>query len=117
MSNDIAARRIFTLAEAQRLLPKVRALTEEGVREVDRLLRDTQPMSKDDPARVPVAIDLENVVAGWAEQMKALRLEVKGLWLVDFDNGQGYYCWRYPEESVQHYHGHGEGFAGRMKVM
>jgi len=51
MSNDIAARRIFTLTGAQRLLPKVRALTEKGVREADRLLRDMQRMSKADGSR------------------------------------------------------------------
>jgi len=31
------------------------------------------------------------------EAMMRRGLEVKGLWLVDFDNGSGYYCWRYPK--------------------
>ena len=44
-------------------------------------------------------------------------LEVKGLWLVDFDNGEGYYCWKYPESVVCHYHGYEDGFAGRMKIV
>jgi len=67
--------------------------------------------------RVPVAIDLESVVAGWADQMRALRLEVKGLWLVDFYNGDGYYCWRCPENSILYFHGYDEGFGGRVKIV
>jgi hypothetical protein len=43
-------------------------------------------------------------------------IEVKGLWLIDFDNGSGYYCWRYPEESLQFYHSYEDGFRGRMRI-
>ena len=43
-------------------------------------------------------------------------LEAKGLWLVDFDNGEGYYCWSYPESSITHYHGYDDGFAGRISI-
>jgi hypothetical protein len=42
--------------------------------------------------------------------------EVKGLWLVDFDNGEGYYCWQYPESNLEYFHGYTEGFAGRSKL-
>ena len=49
--------------------------------------------------------------------MEALGIVVKGLWLVDFDNGEGYYCWKYPEPAIRHYHGYDEGFAGRMKIV
>jgi hypothetical protein len=49
--------------------------------------------------------------------VRALGVEVKGPWLVDFDNGHGYYCWQYPEASVAHYHDYDTGFAGRMKIL
>ena len=42
---------------------------------------------------------LRDIVEAWAEAVRALGLEVKGLWLVDFDNGEGYYCWKYPEDT------------------
>ncbi len=48
--------------------------------------------------------------------MRALGLEAKGLWLVDFDNGDGYYCWSYPEPAITHYHGYGDGFGGRISI-
>ena len=34
------------------------------------------------------------------------------MFLVDFDNGEGYYCWKWPEREVDHFHGYEEGFAG-----
>ncbi len=48
--------------------------------------------------------------------MEALGVEVKGLWLVDFDNGSGYYCWRWPERELAFFHGYDEGFAGRTRI-
>ena len=42
--------------------------------------------------------------------------QAKGLWLVDFDNGEGYYCWSYPEPAITHYHGYDDGFAGRISI-
>jgi hypothetical protein len=41
---------------------------------------------------------------------------VKGLWLVDFDNGSGYYCWRYPELRLEYYHSYDGGFGSRMRI-
>jgi hypothetical protein len=55
-------------------------------------------------------------VNGWAADVQALGPEVKGLWLVDFDNGHGYYCWCYPEAAILHYHAYEDGFAGRVKI-
>jgi hypothetical protein len=43
-------------------------------------------------------------------------LEIKGLWLVDFDNGSGCYCWRYPETGLDYFHTYEEGFRGRMRI-
>ena len=38
------------------------------------------------------------------------------LWLVDWDNGDGYYCWRFPEETVSFFHSYEEGFGGRLPI-
>ena len=53
---------------------------------------------------------------GWARELTALGLEIKGLWLVDFDSGAGYYCWKYPEPALDHFHGYDEGFTGRVPL-
>ncbi len=117
MNEDSTARRTFTLVEAQQLLPRVRALTDEAVKAADRLSTEVQRLAKPDPARAAAATELEAVVEAWTHRVRALGLEVKGLWLVDFDNGDGCYCWKYPEAAILHYHGYEEGFAGRMKII
>lgn len=61
-------------------------------------------------------VDYQAIVGEWAEAMIALGLEVKGLWLVDFDSGAGYYCWRHPEPALEYFHGYDEGFGGRVKL-
>jgi hypothetical protein len=105
------------LTEAQELLPGIRVLTEEAVTEAEQLSSTLQRLSAADPARSETVEALEAVVATWTERLQRMGLVVKGLWLVDFDNGEGYYCWKYPESAVLHFHGYDEGFAGRMKIV
>ena len=109
--------RTFTLIEAQQLLGQVRPMTEGAVKEADRLSATIQGMTDSDPARAGAVEQLEGVVAAWTADIGALGVDVKGLWMVDFDNGEGYYCWKHPEPAILHYHGYEEGFAGRMKIV
>ena len=108
--------RTFTLTEAQGLLGKVRALTEEAVKRTDKLSVGMQGLSQTDPAHASAAKEFDEVIMAWTDKLRAMGLEVKGLWLVDFDNGEGYYCWKYPESTILHYHSYDEGFAGRIKI-
>jgi len=70
----------------------------------------------DDAARTALEQELARAVSGWVRAMEALGVEVKGRWLVDFDNGRGYYCWRWPEEQLEYFHGYDEGFSGRVRI-
>ncbi len=96
-------KRIFTYEEAAQLLPRVQSLTADAAGRIES-------MTSDNPA------DYERVVEEWAESVLALEVEVKGLWLVDFDSGAGYYCWKKPEPALEHFHGYEEGFGGRVKL-
>ena len=98
-------KRIFTLDEARTLLPKVKELTSDAVFKFARLAEDEDNEN-----------ERQGVVGEWARQVLALGCEIKGLWLVDFDSGAGYYCWKYPESSLEYFHGYEEGFAGRLPL-
>jgi hypothetical protein len=111
------ARRIFSFDQARQLLPDVKRLTADAVRRAEALASRVQELALDDPARARLDGELADVVNGWADAIRTLGLEAKGLWLVDFDNGEGYYCWCYPEDALTHYHTYEEGFAGRMKIV
>jgi hypothetical protein len=106
-------KRIFSYDEAAELLPEVRRLTEnawERARAVGASLSAGEAIGSEDQEK------LSQIVQAWSESLTAMGLEVKGLWLVDFDNGSGYYCWRYPEAGLQFYHSYEDGFGGRMRI-
>ena len=109
-------RTIFSLQQARDLLPHVKHVTADAVRRAETLASQLSGMAEDDPEHVALSAALRDVVNGWAEQLNAIGVEAKGLWLVDFDNGEGYYCWCYPEETVAHYHSYEEGFTGRLRI-
>jgi regulator of sirC expression with transglutaminase-like and TPR domain len=96
-------KRTFTLDEARKLMPLVQELTAAAVERYSQLPGDLED------ARL-------EVVQQWAEELQSLGAEIKGLWLVDFDSGAGYYCWKYPEPSLNHFHSYEEGFAGRVPL-
>lgn len=107
---------IFSLEQARELLPEVKHVTADAVRRAETLASQLHGLAEDDPQHISLSAALHEVAASWAEQVTHLGLQAKGLWLVDFDNGEGYYCWSYPERTIAHYHGYGEGFAGRMTI-
>lgn len=93
---------VFTLGQAREALSRVREITEDAVSRYE--------------SAEGVEEQQQEIVSGWVRQITALGMEVKGLWLVDFDSGAGYYCWKYPEPSLDYFHDYEEGFAGRLPL-
>lgn len=108
--------RVFVLDEARRLFPIVRRITEQHYRELEpvrRRLEALRPGSGDLPE---LEERYEEIVKRWVSKMERLGLVVKGLWLVDFDTGDGYLCWKFPELRLNHYHDYDSGFSGRRPL-
>jgi len=108
MARKLINKRIFTYDEALETFPLVRDLTAAAVRRVEALETDSR-QEEVEQAR-------ERIFRAWSAQITALGCEVKGLWLVDWDMGDGYYCWRHPEQAIAFFHGYDEGFAGRIPI-
>ncbi|HSY47559.1 MAG TPA: DUF2203 family protein [Thermoanaerobaculia bacterium] len=104
-STALNERKVFTYEEAARLLPEAQRITASAVAEVESLEENES-----------AAAASEQIITAWAGAIIELGIEVKGLWLIDFDNGSGYYCWQHPEASLQYFHGYEEGFGGRVKL-
>jgi len=108
---DVGVKKLFSYEDARALLPEVRRLTEEAARQVEAL------GAPGEVAPSGAAQEKQSEIANaWAGALVEKGLQVKGLWLVDFDTGSGYYCWRYPEPEIQFYHSYEDGFRGRMRI-
>ena len=108
--------RIFSLSEAMALFPLVRRLTEEAYRELQPVREQMKFTLPTNPDISRIEQNYREIVRKWMGKMERLGLVVKGLWLVDFDTGDGYLCWRYPELKLNHYHSYEEGFNGRRPL-
>jgi hypothetical protein len=106
-------RKVFSYGEAAAMLPEVRRLTEEALEQVTTL---TVQADEAGAPRQEVEEAVGEVIRDWAQAMTSMGLEVKGLWLVDWDNGSGYYCWKHPEDGLHYFHSYEEGFRGRMRI-
>jgi hypothetical protein len=116
MTSSADVPQIFSLDQACQLLPHVKHVTADAVRQAESLAVQLRGLPEDDPEHESLSEALNGVVAAWADAVHSLGVEAKGPWLVDFDNGEGYYCWCYPEPTVAHYHGYDEGFSGRTRI-
>jgi hypothetical protein len=108
--------RVFTLAEAEELFPLVRSITEAAWRELEPVRRKLEAMAPVNPQIHAVERQYESIVKRWMAKMARLGLMVKGLWLVDFDTGDGYLCWKFPELKIGQYHGYHEGYTARRPL-
>lgn len=108
--------RVFTLAEAEALFPLVRRITQSAYQELEPVRRALEAMVPTNPMIQDVERQYEIIVKRWVGKMERLGLVVKGLWLVDFDTGDGYLCWKFPELRIGYYHSYHEGYAGRVPL-
>lgn len=109
-----AGKRVFSYEEARELVPAVRRRTKDAL----AALAATTGGDAQDAREAQDRLEREGaeILGAWARDIEALGIEVKGPWLVDFDSGAGYYCWKWPEESLEFFHGYDEGFAGRVRI-
>jgi len=112
----LSGKRTFTLESARKLLPVVRRLTANAMDETDRLIQQAELLDKESEARENLEKQINAHIEVWVRKIERLGCEVKGLWLVDFDSGSGYYCWQFGDSDIAFFHGYAEGFSGRRPL-
>lgn len=110
------SKRIFSYDEALQTFPVVRDLTAAAVRRIESLTTTVGSREEMDERRQEIEDAYQKIVGAWAKQVASIGCEVKGLWLVDWDSGDGYYCWKFPEQAIGFFHTYEEGIGGRLPI-
>jgi hypothetical protein len=108
--------RVFTLAEARELFPVVRRATTQSRAALEPVKARLAHTLASDPRFAQAEAEYRAIVKAWVAKMERLGLVARGLWVVDFDTGDGYLCWRFPELRIAHWHGYDTGVAGRRPL-
>jgi len=130
--------RRFTLAEAQRLIPRIDRLLREAIAfkaSYDEAEKEIQSFQERVMMMGGIAVDRERAVEsrtrrdGAAAQLRNAIEQVQeaGCLIKDLDIGlidfpttyrgvEVYLCWKLGEEGIEYWHGVDEGFRGRKKI-
>lgn len=135
MVSSVSFPRLFTVGEANGLLPTVRRLMERIEENIKRLrnqsktiIRDEQldPDAMDFMDRLQENNEIARIVAevkGWVEEIQSYGCICKGVeqGLVDFPCLLGaevvFLCWQLGEPTVSYWHRIEDGFAGRRPLL
>ena len=110
-------KRTFSYEEAQSLLPVVYRITETAQKEVRSLANRLEAIKGMSGVRASeMESEINHIIDRWQQKVGKLGASPKGLWLADFDNGEGYYCWKFPETVISYWHGYNDGFSGRVLI-
>lgn len=95
---------MFTLQEARALLPKVKEVTQHHYDVVEEMREQLENLEDPRDAK-RLEGRMNDEVGNWIKAVRGLGVEVKGLWVADFDSGDGYYyCWKLGEDDIEHFH-------------
>lgn len=114
---EINRRSGFSLEEATELLPVIFRITKQYSEKVEALIErlDTMPVGND-ALTSTLETQVNGLIQEWQNKVTKLGALPKGLWIADFDSGDGYYCWKYPERKIEYWHKYTDGFSKRVRV-
>lgn len=110
----INRRSIFTLSEARAVLPVVSRLTKQYSERVQCLIKEIESLKAESPRADILETEAGRLIQDWQSKIQKLGGLPKGMWIVDFDSGDGYFCWKFPEKSIQCWHHYRDGFTKRV---
>jgi len=73
-------------------------------------------MLSNDPRRKMVEDEYQAVVSRWRNKITQLGASVGGLWVVEFNVGEGLLSWKHPELSLAYFCEHGVNPVQRVRL-
>lgn len=108
--------KLFNLNEARELLLLVQTVTKVQEKQLAPVQDRLNKMLSNDPRRKVFERQYEMIVQQWCTKVELLGARVSGLWMVEFDVGEGSLSWRFPELSLNHFRPNGADFSERVKL-
>ncbi len=112
--------KIFTLDEANRLLPEIIELTQHAVTAVERARAQAQFLSELDEGsrRESLEHEIDNILRNWARQISELGVFPKGFFTCDFQSPKSdtYFCWTFGEQEIAFVHRVDQTFKDRVPL-
>lgn len=102
----IHSRRVFSKDEAESILPVIRRITERASAAAGEINDQIKFIPADEPLHKRLNMELDMIVRQWAIKVAKLGVNPRGVWLVDFDAGNGWFSWRMGDEGLSFFHPH-----------
>lgn len=110
-------RGVFSLDEACAVLPVILRITRIYSEKVQDLIERLDALGgQSDGVVVSLESQVNELIRDWQIKVQKLGALPKGLWIADFDAGDGYFCWKYPERTIEFWHDYNDGYTKRIPV-
>jgi hypothetical protein len=114
---ELNPRKVFTVEDVNQILPLVKRITEEYSQKVQAMIARFEALKgRQDETVTALEKEINDQIQYWQNKLERLGIRAKGLWIADFDSGDGYFCWKYPEEKVTYWHAYKDGYRGRVPI-
>ena len=108
---------VMSLQEANHRIRIIIRFTATISAEVNLLMTHLDNMADGDDLKAQeLEKQIDDKIQLWNQKVERLGGVPRGLWLVDLDAGDGYYCWKYPEPEIAYWHEYKSGFTGRVPL-
>ena len=100
----------FSAEDANQLLPVIYRWTKDAHNKVEGMMNQLESISTDQPSVTTrrLEIEIDRSIINWQSKIQKIGAKPRGLWRVDFDSGDGFWCWEYPARTVQFWRGYGQ---------
>lgn len=107
----------MTLEHANKIIRVICKFTKEYSAKVNGLINRLEALDpKEREQSSAIESEVGQLIEAWNQKVRKLGGLPKGLWLVDIDAGDGYYCWKFPEPEIGFWHEYKSGYTGRIPI-
>lgn len=114
---ELHQKKTFTLEEVRVVLPVIVKITKAYKLSVEQKMQYLEQIAYTGGKQIQkLEAEIDQLIQAWKQKLGKLGVKIAGLWVVDFDNGNGYYCWKYPEPDILFEHSYLEGYTQRVPI-